>query len=340
MQNHGNRSNQKIHKVRSLKSSQFSQHRAMMQELITALERVIRGKHHVLEHVVTTLVAGGHLLIEDVPGLGKTTLAKTLARLISAKKSKKAVVFKRIQCTPDLLPYDITGVDIYDPDRKGFIFQQGPVFANILLVDEINRTTPKVQSALLEVMAEDQVTVGNRTYAMDKLFFVIATQNPLELEGTYPLPIAQIDRFFMKISIGYPDEEIEIGIVKDDPAHKIMPRIQPVCGSDDILKARDFSEQIECDERLVRTIVRITALTRTHHGVELGASPRCSLMLLKACRVRALLKNRTYIIDQDIIDLAPLVIGHILKLKYLQKNPNDFLRELAIAELKKINYQE
>ncbi|MBN1799675.1 MAG: AAA family ATPase [Spirochaetales bacterium] len=315
-------------------------HRSLMLELIKALERVIRGKHQVLEHVVTTLVAGGHLLIEDVPGLGKTTLAKTLARLISGKKQKKSIEFKRIQCTPDLLPYDITGVDIYDPDHKTFIFKQGPVFANILLVDEINRTTPKVQSALLEVMAENQVTVGNKTYAMDKLFFVIATQNPLELEGTYPLPVAQIDRFFMKITIGYPDEDIEIGIVHDDPAHKIMPGVHPVCGSDELLRAREFCEKIECDERLVRTIVRIIALTRKHRGVELGASPRCSLMLLKACRVRALLKNRTYVIDQDIIDLAPLVIGHRLKFKDIHINPHEFLRELALAELKKINYQE
>jgi len=340
MQNHSSSQKSKALKSHSLKSTHFSMHRSLMQKLITAMERVIRGKHHVLEHVVTTLVAGGHLLIEDVPGLGKTTLAKTLARLISQKKHKKPVVFKRIQCTPDLLPYDITGVDIYDPDHKNFIFSKGPVFANILLVDEINRTTPKVQSALLEVMAENQVTVGNNTYAMDKLFFVIATQNPLELEGTYSLPIAQIDRFFMKIAIGYPDEDIEIGIVQDDPAHKIMPCVNPVCSSDDLLSARDFCEKIECDERLVRTIVRIIALTRKHRGVELGASPRCSLMLLKACRVRALLKNRTYIIDQDIIDLAPLVIGHRLKFKDLHINQDEFLRELALAELKKINYQK
>jgi MoxR-like ATPase len=326
-------------KFNSSDLSTLKTNRFLMHNLINSLEKVIRGKHQVLEHLVTVLIAGGHILIEDVPGLGKTTLAKTLARLIAQNKNKRAVVFKRIQCTPDLLPYDITGVDIYDPDHKRFIFSKGPVFSNILLVDEVNRMTPKVQSALLEVMAEHQVTVGNKTYPMDELFFVIATQNPLELEGTYPLPIAQIDRFFMKLSIGYPSFDVEIGIVKDDPADKIMPHIQPVCSSSDILTARQFAEEIECDERLIQTIVRIAALTRTHSGIELGASPRSSLMLLKACRVRAVLKERNYIIDQDIVDLAPLIIGHRLKLKDVRINTLELLREITMAELKKIDYQ-
>ncbi len=314
-------------------------HLTVIRKLEAALEKVIRGKHRVIEYLVTTLVAGGHILIEDVPGLGKTTAAKTLARLIRQHNGRKSAVFKRIQCTPDLLPYDITGVDIYDPENKRFIFSRGPVFANIVLVDEINRTTPKVQSALLEVMAEDQVTVGSKTYPMDPLFFVIATQNPLEMEGTYALPIAQVDRFFMKISIGYPDEEVEIGIVHDDPAHKILPGIRPICSSRDILDARNFSGRIECDPRLIRAIVGITALTRSHHGVELGASPRCGLMLLKACRVWAMLQNRTYVIDQDIVDLASPVIAHRLRFKDIRVNTQEFIRELTLAELKKIDYQ-
>jgi MoxR-like ATPase len=314
-------------------------HLSFIRELMESLEKVVRGKHRVIEYLVTTLIAGGHLLIEDVPGLAKTTLAKTLARLIGQKKAGKPVVFKRIQCTPDLLPYDITGVDIYDPERRRFIFSRGPVFANIVLVDEINRTTPKVQSALLEVMAENQVTVGNKTYVMDELFFVIATQNPLEMEGTYSLPIAQVDRFFMKISIGYPDEEVEIGIVRDDPAHKILPGIRPVCAVDDILRARAFAEKIECDPRLVRAMVRICALTRDHRGVELGASPRSSLMLLQACRVWAILRARDYVIDQDIVDLAPLVIGHRLRFKDARVREHEFIRELTLAELEKIDYQ-
>jgi MoxR-like ATPase len=330
----------RLHSLPSgLSGSGPAAHHAFIQKLMASLEKVVRGKHRVIEYLVTTLIAGGHLLIEDVPGLAKTTLAKTLARLISQKNNRKPVVFKRIQCTPDLLPYDITGVDIYDPQRRRFIFSRGPVFANIVLVDEINRTTPKVQSALLEVMAENQVTVGNKTYAMDALFFVIATQNPLEMEGTYTLPIAQVDRFFMKISIGYPAEEVEIGIVRDDPAHKILPGIHPVCTADDILRARAFAEKVECDPRLIRAIVRICALTRSHRGVELGASPRSSLMLLQACRVRAMLNKRAYVIDQDIVDLAPLVIGHRLRFKDIRVNIHEFIRELTLAELEKIDYQ-
>ena len=196
----------------------FKTSHALARRLIEGLETVIRGKTEVLEQLVTGILAGGHVLIEDVPGLGKTTLAKTVARLVSRSRKGSSVVFRRIQFTPDLLPYDITGVDVFDPGTRTFVFTPGPVFANVLLADEINRTTPKVQSALLEVMAEGQVTVGNHTYRMDPFFFVIATQNPVEMEGVYPLPLAQIDRFLMKLHIGYPDTEVEVGIVRDDPA--------------------------------------------------------------------------------------------------------------------------
>jgi MoxR-like ATPase len=278
------------------------------------------------------------VLIEDVPGLGKTTLAKTLAHLISQSKKGSPVVFKRIQFTPDLLPYDITGVDIFDPDTREFVFSPGPAFANILLADEINRTTPKVQSALLEVMAENQVTVGNKTYPMDALFFVIATQNPVETEGTYPLPLAQIDRFIMKIKIGYPDEEIEFGIVRDDPAYTIMPTIKPVCGKNEIIGLRDSVRSIFCDDRLMRAVVSIVSATRNHRGVDLGASPRASIMLVMAARARALVKGRGYVIDQDIIDLAPLVLGHRLRFKAIKIDPEALIREISLEAFSKIKY--
>ncbi|MBN2439741.1 MAG: AAA family ATPase [Spirochaetales bacterium] len=306
--------------------------------LLVNLEKVIRGKLTCLEYLVTGLIAGGHILIEDVPGLGKTTLAKTLAHLISRTKKGQPVIFKRIQFTPDLLPYDITGVDIYDPHSNQFIFSPGPAFANILLADEINRTTPKVQSALLEVMAENQVTVGNKTHKMDPFFFVIATQNPVETEGTYPLPLAQIDRFLMKLHIGYPSEEIEIGIVKDDPSLNVMPKIVPVCGKDDILHIRDAVAKVHCDDRLIKVIVSVVSATRNYRGIELGASPRASLMLLKAARAYALVKGRGYVIDQDVIDLAPLVVAHRLRLKAIKLNPEVLIRDMVMDALTRITY--
>ncbi|HUJ73747.1 MAG TPA: AAA family ATPase, partial [bacterium] len=297
---------------RAARATDFSTAHATARRLVEGLATVIRGKETVLEHLVTALIAGGHVLIEDVPGLGKTTLARTVARLVSRSRAGSGVTFRRIQFTPDLLPYDITGVDVFDPRSRTFVFSPGPVFANVLLADEINRTTPKVQSALLEVMAEGQVTVGNTTYPMDPFFFVIATQNPVEMEGVYPLPLAQIDRFLMKLHIGYPDAEVEVGIVRDDPAATVMPSVQPVCGKQEMLAARSRVDAVFCDERLMRVAVGVAAATRSHPGIVLGASPRGSLMLVRAARAFALVRGREYVIDQDLADLAPLVIAHRL----------------------------
>ena len=313
-----------------------------LRALIDNLERVIRGKREFLELLVTAFVAGGHVLIEDLPGLGKTTVAKTLARLVSAdgegSGADGAITFSRIQFTPDLLPYDITGVDIFDPESKGFVFSAGPVFANVILADEINRTSPKVQSALLEVMAEGQVTVGTRTHMLDPLFFVIATQNPVEIEGTYPLSVAQTDRFFMRLSLGYPDSATEIEIVKDSPAEKVLPAVEPVCDRSEILTARAAAEGVFCDDRLVEAVVGISGATREHGGMELGVSPRGSLMLVRACRAYAMLRGREYVVDQDIFDLAPPVLTHRLKIKDPGLDPVVFLREAALARLNEITY--
>jgi MoxR-like ATPase len=310
----------------------------LSQRLIEGLARVIRGKREVLEYLVTGLLAGGHVLLEDVPGLGKTTLAKTVARLIAKTSKGSAVVFRRIQFTPDLLPYDITGVDIFDPASRRFVFRPGPVFSNILLADEINRTTPKVQSALLEVMEEAQVTVGNKTHRLNSLFFVIATQNPVETEGIYPLPLAQLDRFLMKLKIGYPEQEEELSILKDDPAGKVMPNLKPVCGKEEIISARRAVEGIYCDERLMRVAVAVSVATRRHRGIELGCSPRASLMLIKAARAYALVKGRDYCIDQDLVDLAPLVMAHRLRFKDLRIEAGNLLREMTLNELARIEY--
>lgn len=316
----------------------FKSSHALSRRLVEGLESVIRGKRAVLEQLVTGILAGGHVLIEDVPGLGKTTLAKTVARLISRSRKGSAVVFRRIQFTPDLLPYDITGVDVFDPAKKTFVFTPGPVFANVLLADEINRTTPKVQSALLEVMAEGQVTVGNTTYRMDPFFFVIATQNPVEMEGVYPLPLAQIDRFLMKLRIGYPDAEVELGIVRDDPSETVMPGVRPVCGKEEILAARTRVDGIYCDEKLMRAAVGVSAATRAHRGIALGASPRGSLMLVRAARAYALVRGREYVIDQDLIDLAPLVIVHRLRLKDARTDADSLVREIVMSELARVSY--
>jgi len=311
---------------------------SLLDRLIASLETVIRGKRGVIELMVTALVAGGHILIEDVPGLGKTTLAKALAHLISRTRRGDPVDFKRIQFTPDLLPYDITGVDIYNPQTQRFHFTPGPVFANIVLADEINRTTPKVQSALLEVMAERQVTVGVKTHTLDSLFFVIATQNPIEVEGTYPLPISQLDRFLLRLSIGYPDEEVEVGIVRDDPALRILPAVKPVCGREEILAVRRVAERIYCDERLIRAAVGVSAATRRHRGVELGASPRGSLMLIAAARSLALIRGRDFVVDQEVVDLAPPVMSHRLKLKDIRQDSEALVREITLSELSRHAY--
>lgn len=313
-------------------------HHTLTTRLIDGLERVIRGKRQALEYLITGLLAGGHVLIEDVPGLGKTTLAKTAARLISRDGAVKPVTFRRIQFTPDLLPYDITGVDIFDPEHRRFVFKAGPVFASIVLADEINRTTPKVQSALLEVMAENQVTVGNKTHAMDSLFFVIATQNPVETDGTYSLPLAQLDRFLMRISLGYPGEEDEIGILRDDPSSTIMPKVKPICSKSEILKARKTVEGIFCDERLLQTAVGVSVSTRRHRGIELGCSPRASLMLVKAARAFALIRGRSYCIDQDFLELAPLVLSHRIRLKDIRIDAASLVREITLHELSRIAY--
>ncbi len=308
-------------------------------KLINGLEQVFRGKRNVLQLLVSALFCGGHVLINDVPGLGKTTLAKTIARLISkGGRALTPVSFKRIQFTPDLLPYDITGVDIFDPESRRFKFSPGPVFASIVLADEINRTTPKVQSALLEVMAENQVTVGNKTYKMDSLFFVIATENPVEMEGTYPLPLAQLDRFLIRLEIGYPDEETEVGIVTDNPSEKVLPRVKPVCSKSDILFVREGLDTVYCDPRLIRASVGISIASRRHRAVELGVSPRGSLMLINIARAFAVVNGRDYVLDQDIVELAPLVMAHRLKMRDLKYDPASLIRELALAEVSKIKY--
>jgi len=250
--------------------------------------------------------------VEDVPGLGKTTLAKTLARLVGldAGPDAQPAVFKRIQFTPDLLPYDITGVDIFNPLEQKFEFLQGPVFCDILLADEINRTTPKVQSALLEVMAEKQVTSGGNTRSVNDLFFVVATQNPVESEGTYPLPAAQLDRFMLRLSLGYPDETAEAAILHEDPAETVLPSLRPVVTVSDILAARQEQKNVFCHPALEQALLSLVRAPRSNPAFQLGVSPRGVLHFLPAARSLALIRGRTWIEDGDIADLAVPVLCH------------------------------
>jgi len=300
--------------------------------LLDGAERVIRGKREFLELLCACVLAGGHTLLEDNPGTGKTTVAKTIAALIGGAK------FKRIQFTPDLLPYDITGVDVFDPESHSFRFVPGPALSNIVLADEINRTTPKVQAALLEIMAEKQVTIGNNTHKPPEPFFVIATQNPVESEGTFPLPAAQLDRFMLKLSLGYPDRDAEISILNDEPAEKELSALTPALSTGEFLALQREAQSIFCHSLLKEAIADIIRETRTHRAFVLGASPRAGLHLLKLCRTFAFVKGRDFVTDEDVVLLAPPALGHRMKLRDIKAEAGKILRELAMERLSAIKF--
>ena len=305
------------------------------QALIAGAGEVIRGKREFLELLTAAILAKGHVRIEDNPGLGKTTGAKTFARLISGADGNP-LIFKRIQFTPDLLPYDITGVDVFDPESRSFRFVPGPVLANIVLADEINRTTPKVQSALLEVMAERQVTIGNTTHEPPAPFFVLATQNPIESEGTFPLPAAQLDRFMMRLSLGYPDRAAELSILDDNPAENVLNALTPVLQEAEFLAAQAAVGEIFCHPALKEAIADTIRDTRVHRGFLLGASPRAGLHLLEAVKALALVKGRAYVIDEDIVALAAPVLAHRIKLRDPRAQGEKLIREICLARIDEI----
>jgi MoxR-like ATPase len=299
--------------------------------LVEGAARIIRGKREFLELLTAAILAGGHVLIEDNPGLGKTTVAKTFAKLIEA--GKKGLSFKRIQFTPDLLPYDITGVDIFDPRTQRFRFVPGPVLANIVLADEINRSSPKVQSALLEVMAERQVTIGAATHRPPEPFFVIATQNPIESEGTFPLPSAQLDRFMMRLSLGYPDRETEISILEENPSETGLSNLGPVVKLADFTAARKAAAAVFCHPALKEAIADLVRDTRLHRAFTLGASPRAGLHLLEAARALALVRGRNYVGDEDVLRLAVPVLAHRIKLRDPRSSSEKIIREICLARI-------
>jgi MoxR-like ATPase len=269
------------------------------------VERVVRGKTHEIRLALASMVAEGHLLIEDVPGVGKTMLAKAMARSFDC-------AFRRIQFTPDLLPTDITGVNVYNQERGDFEFKPGAVFANIVLGDEINRASPKTQSALLESMEEQQVTVDGVTYELGTPFMVIATQNPIDHEGTYPLPEAQLDRFMMRLSIGYPDAEAEDQILATHGQHSTLQDIGPITDAAGAARMIAVARGVFVADALRRYIVDLVDSTRRHPDVYLGASPRASLMLLRATRALAASEGRDYATPDDVKALAIPVLAHRL----------------------------
>ena len=281
----------------------------LVEKIHQNVSSVVLGSHDSIVMAMATLLCGGHLLIEDAPGLGKTLLAKAFARTFDLD-------YKRVQCTPDLLPADITGVSMYNPLDGEFRFVPGPVFANILLADEINRATPRAQSALLEGMAEAQVSVDGVTRKLDKPFMVIATQNPIEFSGTHPLPEAQLDRFFMRISMGYPKKEYELEMMRSHQYQEPIDRLGAVAGKEEINRLQAAVQDILVDPKVMEYIVSIVRASRALDGVELGASPRGSMALMKASQALALLSGEDFVTPQMVKKMAVPVLAHRLVLAH------------------------
>lgn len=278
-------------------------YRAMLDSLRANLGKAIHGKGECLDALITALLANGSVLMEDVPGVGKTTLAKALAKSIRAG-------FSRIQFTPDLLPADILGSSVYNPSDGSFTFRPGPIFGNILLADEINRASPRTQSALLEAMNELQATIEGTRYPLPAPFLVLATQNPVEFHGTYPLPEAQLDRFLLLVRLGYPTPDIEVGILYSQIEAHPVDVLEPVLSCEDVLEMQQAVRRIRVEESVSRYVVEIVGRTREDDRLKLGVSPRGSLMLFRASQAAAFLAGREFVLPDDVQQLAPAVLAH------------------------------
>jgi MoxR-like ATPase len=297
-------------------------------DLQRSIARVVKGKQDVIQLALTTLLARGHLLIEDVPGVGKTTLAQALARSFHCS-------FQRIQFTSDLLPSDVIGVSVYNPAGQEFEFKPGPIFANIIVADEINRTTPKTQSALLEAMNESQITVDNHTHPLPQPFLVLATQNPIEHHGTYPLPESQLDRFLMRIRMGYPGREGEKEILRNHSAAGHADQITPTMDAADVLAMQAAVSQVKVEESLLDYALEIVDRTRTSEQLSLGVSPRGSVMLQRAAQARAFLEGRDYCLPDDFKQLIVPVFAHrvVVSSRYVSTQKKSEQAEAILREI-------
>jgi MoxR-like ATPase len=315
-----------------MENAAVNNHVAVAPDLLKRVQRsvqsVIRGKDEVIQLALVALFARGHLLIEDVPGVGKTTLAHSLARSFNC-------TFQRLQFTSDLLPSDVVGISVFSQSTQHFEFRPGPIFANIVLADEINRTTPKTQSALLEAMNEYQVTVDNRTYPLPRPFMVVATQNPIEHHGTYPLPESQMDRFLMRIRVGYPTVESEKEILRNFADSEPLAKIEPVMNAEEVLDVQKAVRRVAVDEELMNYTLAIVEKTRQHEYLSLGVSPRGSMSLYRAAQAMAVMESRTYCIPDDFKRLVVPVFSHrcIVSSRYLSTMKKSDQSETILREI-------
>ena len=302
---------------------EYTQIAPLARKLTENISQVIVGKEQQIELILTSLLAGGHVLLEDVPGTGKTTMAKTLAKSLSCD-------FSRVQFTPDLLPADITGMRIYNQNTGDFTFVKGPAFTNILLSDEINRATPRTQSALLECMEERQISEGGVTYTLEEPFLVIATQNPVETQGTFPLPEAQLDRFLMRLSLGYPTKEEAVALMQRFIHAQPLATITPVATKEEVAEAAKLSRNCSVSEDVMAYMAALCEAARNPDKVRLGPSPRALLALMRCCQALAAIRGRDYVIPDDVKELAVPVLAHRIVLRGIsyQLSTEGFVRDL------------